>query len=963
MTVKEMQNTRCTIKRNTPRCFKRMRASFCLRWLFLSLITVVLITPGVRASEADPLIVSRIRIEITGNTGDLQQWIRIADSLILLEEGRPFSADLFTKSVSALEGCGLFASIDIPDPDWSLPELDIVFRLTPLVRIKDIRINGGFPLLEKEIHNAMTIVTGDAYNPENFPDQEKLIQSLFSAEGYIDPKVMITAEKDPDDGHYIMDVTIQKGAFYQVEAVNIEGNRSFSDTRIKLRMKTWQSSLYYGELSRFIPKELNQDIKTLRRFYRERGYADAAIESNVEKDPQSGNIRIQITVSEGPRYEVDFEGNEAFWGFSLKNDLVFFTDGNKNGLGIRKSIRNIEKRYRKDGYPDVRVTAKEPEPSDNGSLADNGTLVRLLTFIIEEGPRYIVKNITINGNRAFGDEKIQKQMITGLPGWLNAGQYVKEILDDDIRAINALYLESGYRNTGIDYTVDLQPSQQNPALIEVSIVIAIEEGPRTSVSSVSIKGTVPLSADSVADNLIMPPDSAFRQYLVKSEWIDLAARISEKGYPHVTVTPEITFGPDETLADITYTVNPGPYVEMGQPFLIGNFKTRDSIFIREMELEAGDPLSLSKLLASQRNIRNVNVVDAARFKTFGLDENVERVDMLCEIKERKPYFIELAAGYDTERLLYMKTAAGNSNLMGLNKELRVGLELSQIGYRADVGLTEPRFFGTRIVSATSLYTEEIEELNKNFGTRATGASQGFSRPLTQYLTASLNFQIENREQYPTDGQPVPEDEADLYDPRSILVTTPGLVYNSTDSFVRPTRGMRVSVSVDASSGLKNSLDNFFKYRLDTRYYYSPVKRLILALHGRFGYIDPFDGKSLIPDDQLFFLGGINDVRGFSENRLRFDANNDPVGGRTSILGSAEARIDVGMNFELAAFYDTGAIRDPLTGGGSDDFRSSVGLALRYITPIGPIGGMYGWKLDRKPGESPGAFHFAIGYTF
>ncbi|MEZ4550074.1 MAG: BamA/TamA family outer membrane protein [Desulfobacterales bacterium] len=57
-----------------------------------------------------------------------------------------------------------------------------------------------------------------------------------------------------------------------------------------------------------------------------------------------------------------------------------------------------------------------------------------------------------------------------------------------------------------------------------------------------------------------------------------------------------------------------------------------------------------------------------------------------------------------------------------------------------------------------------------------------------------------------------------------------------------------------------------------------------------------------------------------------------------------------------------AIRDPLTGGGSDDFRSSVGLALRYITPIGPIGGMYGWKLDRKP-EGPGAFHFAIGYTF
>jgi outer membrane protein insertion porin family len=953
-----MVNNHCIININIRIfCFSGNRSNLFLRRIIAWVFTAILIAPGVCASEADPLIVSRIRIEITGSTGDYQQWIQIADSLIYLEEGRPFRDDLFAKSVSALEACGLFVSIDIPDPDWSLPELDIVFRLTPLVRIKDIRISGGFPLLEKEIRNAMTIVTGDAYIPENFLHQETLIQSLFSAEGYIDPKVIITAGKDPDDGHYVMDVAIQKGPFYHVEAVNIEGNGAFSDTRIKMRMKTWQASLYYGGLSRFIQKELNQDIKTLRGFYRARGYADAAIDSNVEKDPQSGNVRIQIIVSEGPCYAVDFEGNEMFWGFSLKNDLVFFTEGNKNGLGIRKSIRNIEKRYRKDGYPEVRVTSKEAEPSDNGNL------VRPLTFFIEEGPRYIVKNITIDGNRAFDDEKIMKQMITGLPGWLDAGQYVKEILDDDIRAINALYLESGYRNTGIDYRVDLQPSQQKPEMIDVAVVVSIEEGPKTSVSSVSIKGAIPISADSVAENLIMPPDSAFRQYLVKSERIALAARISEKGYPHVTVDPEITFGPDETFADVTYIINPGPYVEMGQAFFIGNFKTRDSIFIREMELQAKEPLSLAGLLASQRNIRNVNVVDAARFKTFGLDENGERVDMLCEIKERKPYFVELATGYDTQRLLYMKTAAGNSNLMGLNKELIVGLELSQIGYRADLELTEPRFLGTRILSATSLYTEEVEELNQNFGTRATGASQGFSRPLTRYLTASLNFQIENREQYRTDGQTIIEDEADLYDPRSILVTTPSLVYNSTDSFVRPTSGMRVSVSVDASSGLQNSLDNFFKYRLDTRYYYSPVKRLILALHGRFGYIDPFGGKSLIPDDQLFFLGGINDVRGFSENSLRFDANNDPVGGRTSILGSAEARIDVGMNFELAAFYDTGAIRDPLTDDGLNDFRSSVGLALRYITPIGPIGGMYGWKLDRKPGESPGAFHFAIGYTF
>ena len=50
-------------------------------------------------------------------------------------------------------------------------------------------------------------------------------------------------------------------------------------------------------------------------------------------------------------------------------------------------------------------------------------------------------------------------------------------------------------------------------------------------------------------------------------------------------------------------------------------------------------------------------------------------------------------------------------------------------------------------------------------------------------------------------------------------------------------------------------------------------------------------------------------------------------------------------------------------GGSDRFRSSVGLGLRYITPIGPMGLLYGHKLDREEGESAGRFHLSIGYSF
>ena len=88
-----------------------------------------------------------------------------------------------------------------------------------------------------------------------------------------------------------------------------------------------------------------------------------------------------------------------------------------------------------------------------------------------------------------------------------------------------------------------------------------------------------------------------------------------------------------------------------------------------------------------------------------------------------------------------------------------------------------------------------------------------------------------------------------------------------------------------------------------------------------------------------------------------------MGGKTVVVGSLEARIDLGMNLELTTFFDVGSVQDALVQGGSDRFRSSVGLGLRYITPIGPMGLLYGYKLDREEGESAGRFHLSIGYSF
>jgi outer membrane protein insertion porin family len=225
----------------------------------------------------------------------------------------------------------------------------------------------------------------------------------------------------------------------------------------------------------------------------------------------------------------------------------------------------------------------------------------------------------------------------------------------------------------------------------------------------------------------------------------------------------------------------------------------------------------------------------------------------------------------------------------------------------------------------------------------------------------MGFRIERREQFFTDVATAGDTLE--YEPRTLLAVTPSVQFDTRDSFIRPTRGMLSFLTVDISNGLENNLDDFFRYHFDVRFYRGISDRVTLAFMSQFGYIDPYNGLNRVTDDQLFFLGGTSTVRGFDENLLLFDENGDPVGGQWAVTGTVEARIALTDSLELALFTDTGRLGDVDPDQGAGEFRTSAGAGIRYQTPIGPMGILYGYKLDRKPGESAGRVHVSIGYTF
>jgi outer membrane protein insertion porin family len=272
-----------------------------------------------------------------------------------------------------------------------------------------------------------------------------------------------------------------------------------------------------------------------------------------------------------------------------------------------------------------------------------GMPVRNIRLLIHEGPQYVVNSVNLTGNYAFDSKKIKKQILTRTPGLIANGAWVQETLEEDKRAVTSLYLKQGYMNTVVKDEIKSHKNiKENKTY--VNITLNIKEGVQTQLTSVTIHGLNALSDSEALEAITLKKGSVFRDYMIRSDENTLSSLISEKGYPHVTVKGTAVISKDNTQAAVTYEVDEGPFVRMGQVAYTGNFLTKGRVIENELQLNPGEPFSLNKFLESQRNIRDIKAFDSVRFKTYGLKEKEDKVNLLLELEEKKPYYIQLGGG-------------------------------------------------------------------------------------------------------------------------------------------------------------------------------------------------------------------------------------------------------------------------------------------------------------------------------
>ena len=198
---------------------------------------------------------------------------------------------------------------------------------------------------------------------------------------------------------------------------------------------------------------------------------------------------------------------------------------------------------------------------------------------------------------------------------------------------------------------------------------------------------------------------------------------------------------------------------------------------------------------------------------------------------------------------------------------------------------------------------------------------------------------------------------------------PTFIRDTRDNFLNPTKGWRhvVKLELGGLGGLK-----FYRSNYELTYYRSIIGKLVGAFHSEINYADGYNGD-ILPIFERYFMGGPNSLRGYTIRDIGpRNGTGNPVGGKQSLLFNFELQYPITKSFRAFTFYDRGNVfgdGDNITTTREDmnlaDMRSSLGFGIRFISPFGPVGFAYGFKLDRNELDQnkAGEFHFTAGSGF
>ncbi|MFP4158486.1 MAG: outer membrane protein assembly factor BamA [Desulfobacterales bacterium] len=722
-----------------------------------------------------------------------------------------------------------------------------------------------------------------------------------------------------------------------VKDVRVEGNERIEAEAI-LRAADTEAGDAYDE------DELSDDLEDIHRM----GYFD---DVRVETEEQDDGMVVVFRVEEKSTLRnIEFSGNSVFEDADLEENIDISSGAILNVARIKRNISSIEEMYKERNYHNVKVDYEIKEIDEN--RAD-------LEFVIEEGKKVRIRQISLEGNDAFSDKELKKIMETSEKGffsWLtSSGDLDNQALEQDVYRIQAHYQNNGYAEARIaEPEVEYEGDW-------IDVTIKIHEGSRFKVGDVSFQGEVITDEQDLRDTISIEDEKYYNREVIQNDVMAVTDMYADEGYARADIRPELNKRPDENVMDIVFHLKKNKAVYFEKIVIEGNTKTRDKVIRRELQVREQEKYNSSRLKRSVRNLYRLDYFGDIDVNTReGSSEDQMILDI--DVEEKETGSLSFGAGYSAVEKLYVMGSVSERNFLGRGQKAELRLQTGSESRQFRFLFTEPWLFDIPLSATGEAYNWERDY--DDYERKSKGGLVRLGYPIFDYTHGYISYGFDVSEV---------EDVSPFYDYRidegrftESSVTT-SIVYDSRDRAINPTEGSRHKLSFQYA-GLGGDV-GFAKTEAETGKYFPLFWDTVGFLHAEGGHVTEVGGKHL-PDYEKFYLGGINSLRGFdwrdvSVTDFDKDGNEVRVGGEKYVQFNAELLFpllkDAGLRGVL--FYDTGNVYERGENVDLGELRESAGFGIRWYSPMGPLRLERGYILDRKEGEDSGRWEFSIGGAF
>ena len=584
-----------------------------------------------------------------------------------------------------------------------------------------------------------------------------------------------------------------------------------------------------------------------------------------------------------------------------------------------------------------------------------------ITYNVDLGKKSKIKKITFIGNKVFKDKKLRRVITsTEYKFWkfISGRKFLNEnqVFFDE-RLLTNFFKNNGYYNVKIKSSFAKLIDDNN-----FELIFNIDSGPKIYFGKLDL--ILPADFD---ENNFSSIKKLFQKIEGKPYSINVIDNILDK-IDSITALEQYKFikanvleAVDKDTIDLEFNVEEGEKFYVNRINIFGNTVTAENVIRNQLMLDEGDPFSEILVTKSINNLKSLNFFKQVDSKTqINDDTKTKSIDIFVEEKPTGEIYAQ--AGLGTSGSSFGLGVKEN-NFLGKGIGLDSNFQVSTDSFKGKFSVTNPNFnnsYKSLYISAEATETDNYETFG--YKTNKTGASIGTNFEYLNDFYIGLNTSnfYEVIETNSTASAQQQAQEGNYWD--SFIKFN--LNYDKRNQKFQTSDGFKSYYSLDLPLiSETNTIKNYYNYAHYFNFFeknFSSISIYLQSAHS-------LNNKNIKLSERITLPS--NRLRGFERGRVGPKDGDDFIGGNyaysINFTSNIPQILEESQNVDFLIFADAADIWgvDYNSSIGGNGIRSSVGLALDWMSPVGPMNFTLAYPVTKKTGDKTETFTFNLGTTF